>query len=193
MVLTLGGGASADAGNLPGGATLMFDGPYIKENGGNYRAPSDRIARYHYFNYAHCACSKAGKGKETMFAYQLTSNMPIVASLSAEFWVGTSCDQEAEREDASMCRRLDAPVVDNIGSVAAGKTKLEFSLYDVIAPGSSASTLSFRDLAFAREELQYLRAFLASARADLWIAHARYRAAEMDTLFLCERPPRHKR
>jgi len=133
MALTTWGKASADPGSLPNGATLVFDTLSIKENGEDYKKPSNRAAQDHYFNYAHCACSKAGMGKETTFEYRLTLSKATGLHVPAEFWVGSSCEDSAARADSSKCRQLDAPSSEDIDSAAPDGIQLEFSLYDVIA------------------------------------------------------------
>lgn len=123
--------AGADMGSLPGGATLTFDRLYIHENGGVYQEPSDPDARRYYFNLAHCVCSEANAGKETTFEYLLKLSMTINPSRSAQFWVGTSCDDNMLR--GTMCRQLTSAQLPDINTVATQETKPEFSIYDVIA------------------------------------------------------------
>src|SRR5262245_29069540 len=88
VLLVMGRVASADTGTLPNNAVLSFDALYIRENGGDFKQPSDPDARRFYFNLAHCVCSKANAGMETNFQYLLKLTNTLGRTVPAEFWVG---------------------------------------------------------------------------------------------------------
>ena len=123
--------ARADMGMLPGRAlTLSFTKLYINENGQGFVEPSDPDARRHYFNLAHCTCSKAGAGMETTFQYLLTLDMVTGTHRPAQVWVGVTCDDPTTR--LTMCRQLTGSSIADIDSLIPSGTRVEASTFDVI-------------------------------------------------------------
>lgn len=140
VVLAAGRVARADD-TLPAGATLAFDKLYIQQNGGEFQVPTTPNDRLYYFNRAHCTCSKAKRGKETEFKYVLTLTGGVPVTRPAEFWVGTSCDVEANRIGTSAtCRNLPGTSIAEIGKIAETETAVTVSIYDVIAGANTSAT-----------------------------------------------------
>ena len=132
LMMVLAASGTTRAQTLPNGATLTFDKLYIHENGGAYQEPSDPDARRYYFNLAHCVCSKANAGMETTFQYLLTLSQVTGKDLPAQLWVGTTCDMTPSRTPpAATCRMIQA--IPDVDQIAKMETRLEFSIYDVIA------------------------------------------------------------
>jgi hypothetical protein len=133
MVAVLGASriARADTGMFDNGAVLAWEKLFIQENGGAFKEPSDPDARLYYFNLAHCQCSKANAGKETLFRYRLTLDKVTGMNRPAEFWVGTSCDGSVDTRESS-CRRLASPTLPDVDAVTSTDFQAEFSIYDVL-------------------------------------------------------------
>lgn len=142
VLLVLGAGvARADTGTLPNSATITWDKLFITE-GGDTEEPSEPDAQRRYFNLAHCSCSKAQSGTETTFSYEVKLSAETGLSRPADFWVGTTCDNEETR--ALNCRQLTGSTVSDIDNLFQAR-RLEFSTFDVINGKADAAACQQRE------------------------------------------------
>ena len=147
VFLCAAGVARADSGMLPGGADLRFNRLFLHEN--NNPAQHEPIQQptslWHYFNFAHCECSRPGGSMvqpwhEGTFAYEILLDNPNSAQIHAplEIWVGTMCDSTDPNIRAANCHQIPGAGTSDIQSIMQtnGITP-EVPVYDLMEPEPS--------------------------------------------------------
>jgi len=152
VVLAAGGvaraqtGSGSSSGSLPSGATIDFEKREIwdpvKKQFFQPQAASTDL--FHYFNLAHCNCAQAHAAfalDQTTtdhtgnFRYLVHQSGPsgLTSSTSADYWVGTSCDDDTTRNTTTSTTCVKIGSTANIDTILtpSGETR-EFNLYQVI-------------------------------------------------------------
>lgn len=125
-------------GSLPGGATVVFDGPFIYENDSDDDKPTrgDAEKIKDYFNAAHCECANgatASEYKEKTFAWQLSLNgRSQQISRPGDIWVGSQCSTNDGTTREQNCTQVDT--VQDIDTLSTGTNYRNISLFDLMAP-----------------------------------------------------------
>jgi hypothetical protein len=151
VVLAAGGVARAQT-TLPGGVTVSFDKLYIHENGStNAVLPAtDPDSLWHYFNLAHCQCSKAQPGfVEANFEYLVLANMgtPTVEE-QLQIWLGPSCNTDQNTRNTS-CHQItsQSPQISTIQ--ASNNVRVVIPVYDAMNPEPTRGDCQARPLSAA--------------------------------------------
>lgn len=134
-------GAQSTPGTLPNGATLVFEKRAIydeSKNDGTFKQPDAGTPELlHYFNLAHCNCARKNlAAKDSLGTFNYLVRETAQSGLNTpgvDFWVGTTCDDQAHRTGtAATCKMIDSvPDLDMSFFVSGGRTK-NFNLYQVV-------------------------------------------------------------
>lgn len=119
--------ARAEEGMLEGGGQLLFKRVFIEEEGTRKEPSTDDVLRQ-YLNLAHCVCSQSQAGEEQSIFYEMQLTATTSKHLPAEFWVGTSCNEDSTR--ANTCRKIGE--IQDIDVLATSPQQYEFGIYDVV-------------------------------------------------------------
>jgi hypothetical protein len=133
MVLAAGRVASAqvDTSMLPNGAAVVFPKLQIFHDGKFTETEANSTERLHYFNLAHCNCAKEKSGTEQTFKYLVQETAQSQVHQAVNFWVGTSCADDTQRNMGSVCKSV-ASIDDIDRKLFPGGTYQDFNLYDVV-------------------------------------------------------------
>jgi hypothetical protein len=129
--------AQTVTGTLPNSATISFPKLYTYQTaddktGIQTEATSDD--RLHYFNLAHCTCSKLSpNNKLGKFSYLVQETGTSGSHFPATFWTGTSCDTDSERiGSTATCKQVDSVGDLDVDLNSTGGSLRTFSLFDAI-------------------------------------------------------------
>ncbi|TMQ12932.1 MAG: hypothetical protein E6J90_29830 [Deltaproteobacteria bacterium] len=152
VMLAAVGVASADdtmpTGPLANGASITFAELKIHENNNaDLDFPkTDPDSIWHYFNLAHCQCSKTPPANfhEGTFAYLLKLQNPtgMAVNRPLEVWVGSNCNTDAGRPPSmtATCHRIDSAGLTNVDLLTnPGNFRPEISVFDFMTPAPGAT------------------------------------------------------
>lgn len=162
VLLSIAGPARAD-GSLPDGNTLSFQYLYLHENNSKDEAQPQKVpdSLNHYFNAAHCICSKPGVTTKDMF-YEGTFGYQVIASQATEslhqpmeVWVGAGCDVADVTTRSQTCHKIDSATVSDVSTLGIGGTRIEIPVFDLLnpePPRAADATMSCGPRALAANE-----------------------------------------
>lgn len=131
--------AQTASGTLPNGATIAFPKLYTfqtadDQDGVQTEATSD--GRLHYFNLAHCTCSKLAPSSQIgKFRYLVQETGLSGLHYPVTFWVGggTDCSVDAQRNGNSItCKQVDSVSDIDVDLNSTGGSLRTFSLFEAI-------------------------------------------------------------
>jgi hypothetical protein len=124
---------AARAQQLPGGATVEFDGPFLHVDDKEDLTRGNTETVIDYFNFAHCECARTDATfPERTFAWDLTlKNRSAAVDLPADLWVGAGCDTDDDTQRATSCRQIGT--IQDLDSLVR-RDRREISLFHLMQP-----------------------------------------------------------
>lgn len=129
---------------LPGGATIEFDGPFIHDGDEETLTRGNAETLKDYFNAAHCECARSvADFNERSFAWDFTlKNRTEQIPHPGDIWVGAECDSDDGTKRMTNCSMVDT--IDEIDSIYNRTTRREISLFDLMQPLPGQTTCPVR-------------------------------------------------